>query len=194
MPIFHFGQPLCSQLPNAQWKRIPTLKQRQLIWSLCVGISIGLCIAFIWRTYYGTSLPLGSPSWEEIALSAIILSIGHEAIHLLGFPYCGLNAKTVIGIWPQVGSPYVQYLLPMSRNRFITVALLPFLVLSLLPFTLAYGNVASVDQLSWISVLNCVGAGSDIFIASRVLFIVPSKASVIENADALYWWNSKFVQ
>lgn len=188
MPKFHIGRPPDDQaFVNAGWKSIRTLDHGHLFWSLCIGISIGVGTALIWRNYYGESLPFGSPSWMEISLSLIILIVGHEAIHLLGFPQFGLNSNTLVGIWLEAGSPYVQHTMPMSRNRFLIVLLLPFLFLSVLPFALAYNDIGPINQLSWISVLNCVGAGSDIFISAQILRTVSSRAKVLESGNSLYW-------
>lgn len=188
MPKFHIGRPLRCPLPvNAGWNEIKTLDQGRLAWSVCVGICVALIVAVIWRIYSTESLPLGSPSWSQILFSLIILSLGHEAIHLLGFPNLGMSAETVVGVWPEAGSPYVQHLSPMSRNRFLIVSILPFLVLSILPLALAFNGAGPINLLSWLSVLNCVGAGSDLLIFHKVIRAVPTKAHVIEAEAALYW-------
>lgn len=188
MPKFRIGRPPRHQLDIITgWKSIKTFDQRRLLFSLCIGTVIGLFMALLWRTNFDNSIPFGSPTWIEILLVLATLTIAHEALHLLGFPSFGLNSKTVVGVWPEAGSPYVQYMSPMSRNRFLIVSALPFLVLSILPFAAALSEVGPIAQLSWISVLNCIGAGSDIFVFIQVLRSVPSKASVIESEESLYW-------
>lgn len=191
MPILHIGPPLQAHLPtNANWNSFKIFDQRRLVWSLGVGISAGICVALIWTNFYPSSLPFGSPSWTEIATAVMILAIGHEAMHLLGFPRAGLDSRSVIGIWTETGSPFVQHLSPMSRNQFLLSAVLPFVALTMLPFILVPSGIGSLAYLSWISVLNSIGAGSDIFIIAKVLSTVPRDASVIESGDLMYWADS----
>ena len=188
MPKFRIGRPQLQQSSVIEeWESFKTLDQRRLIYSLCIGVTIGTFIAFLWRLLYSESLPFGSPSWTKIVLSLIVLIIGHEVIHLLGFPYLGMSSRTVVGLWLEAGSPYVQHMSPIRRNRFLAISILPFFVLSVMPLVLAAHNLGTINYLSWISVLNCLGAGSDIFIFIQILRVVPSKANVIEGEDALYW-------
>jgi len=188
MPKIYIGKPQRHQSCfGEEWKSLTTLDQFQLILSTCTGIGAAACLALTWKIFFVNSLPLGSPTWNEIIISSIILIVGHEAIHLLGFPDYGLSYKTVIGIWPEAGSPYVQYTAPMSRNRFLFVLLLPFLILSVFPILFSCNHVRIIDQLSWISVLNCIGAGSDILIFIRIIYTVPPKSNVIESESSLLW-------
>jgi len=188
MPKFYIGPPQRHQSSiDEEWKSLTTLDESQLILSTLVGISAAACLALIWKILFDESLPFGSPTWNEIVISSVILIFGHEAVHLLGFPNFGLNSKTIIGIWPQAGSPYVQYTSPMSRNKFLVMLILPVLILSILPFFLAYNKIGFIDQLSWISVLNCIGAGSDLLIFFRIISTVPAKSSVIESEKSLLW-------
>jgi hypothetical protein len=191
MPKLRVGCPLQRNLPSQGWDSIEVFDQRRIIWSLGIGGFLGLCVALAWYEFDAASLPLGSPSLIEFVLVVTVLVIGHEGLHLLGFPHAGLDSNTLIGIWPQLGSPYVQYLSPMARNQFLLSVLLPFLILTILPFILVAGGIGSVGYLSWISVLNSVGAGSDLFIFVKMLSVVPVNASVMENGDRMYWTNTK---
>lgn len=187
MPKLRIGCPLQGDLPDVGWNSLAIFDQRRLMWSLVVGIALAVCVALAWYEFDSSSLPLGSPSFIEFVSVVATLVIGHEALHLFGFPNVGLGSNTVIGIWPQTGSPYVQYLSPMARNQFLFSLLLPFLILTVVPFTLVACGIGSVGYLSWVSVLNSVGAGSDIFIFVRMLSVVPATASVMESGDRMYW-------
>jgi hypothetical protein len=188
MPKLLLGRPPQQNPPFlSKWNSIKIFDKECLLWSLGIGISVAACVALIWRNCDLDSLPLGSPSWMEFAIVVMVLSVGHETLHMLGFPRFGFDSNTVIGVWPEAGSPYVQYLSPMSRNQFLIAAMFPFLALTILPFMLASYGIGSVEHLSWISVLNSVGAGSDILIVGKLLWMVPNNASVLENGDLLYW-------
>ena len=168
-----------------------TLDQRRLIFSIGLGICVALLVAVLWLVCYPNSLPLGSPSWMEFTLVFFILAVGHEALHVIGFPRIGLDSKTIIGIWPEFGSPYVQYLSPMRRNRFLLATLLPFFVLTIFPlpflFLFSIKLTESIGYASWISVLNSIGAGSDILIFAKVVTQIPKNSLLIENHDSIYW-------
>lgn len=188
MPKFHIGRPLEGDSSSITgWDFMKTLDQRRLFLSIGIGIFLSLLVAAIWLTCYPDSLSLGSPSWSEFALALLVLSLGHEALHLLGFPRFGLDSNTVIGVWPEFGSPYVQYLSPMRRNRFLFATILPFLVLTILPILVSIGLPGFIDYASWISVLNSIGAGSDIFIFVKVTKNISKDSFVMENHDSIYW-------
>ncbi|HBI69746.1 MAG TPA: hypothetical protein DDZ22_12245 [Massilia sp.] len=104
---------------------------------------------------------------------------------MLALPRFGLDSKTIVGIWPEMASLYVQYMSPMSQNRFLVVSMLPLFILSVLPFSLAYNNIGLVDQLSWVSVLNYLGAGSDVSIFIRILLTIRSNSRIIESEELL---------
>lgn len=184
----HIGAPIIAALPgNTAWGSIPILDQRTLSLSLGVGALAALCTALIWHTCIPSSLPLGAPSWESIVLVMIALVFGHEAFHLAGFPKFGLAPDTVVGIWPEFGSPYVQHLAPMKRNRFLLSVSLPFVAITIVPILLSLHFSAHVDHLSWISVLNSIGAGSDIVVFAKLVISVPTKSFVVESGKTLHW-------
>jgi hypothetical protein len=188
MPKLHIGHPLEGDIScTAGRPFMKTFDQRRLLLALGLGICTSLLIASIWMMHYPKSLPLGSPSWIEFTLTLFTLAIGHEALHLLGFPKFGFDSKTIIGFWPEFGSPYVQYLSPMQRNRFLLSTILPFLVLTLLPLFLLTGSSKLTAYLSWISVLNSVGAGSDLLIFMKVAMQVPKDSYIMESHDSVYW-------
>lgn len=188
MPKFHIGHPLVVESSFIMgWAFMKTLDQRRILLSTGVGIFISLLVAAIWLIRYPNSLPLGSPTWMEFSLALLILTLGHEALHLLGFPRFGLDSNAVIGIWPEFGSPYVQYLLPMRRNRFLFVTILPFLVLTVCPFFFSTKIPGLIEYSGWISVLNGIGVGSDIFIFFNVASQVPRNSFVMESHNAIYW-------
>jgi len=74
----------------------------------------------------------------------------------------------------------------MSRDRFILAAALPFLVLTIVPLLLAEYK-AYIDYLSWISVLNSIGAGHDLLLCFVAVFNLPAKAQVLESDKFIYW-------
>lgn len=188
MPQLYIGRPLAGNPPfGVAHHSLAIFDQQRLTWSVMAGCTLALCLALLMLLVNPASLPLGSPSWTEIGLAFLVICIGHEALHMLVFPRLGLGQDTIIGLWPQFGSPFVQHLSPMPRNRFLCSAAMPFLVLSLAPIPLVAHDIGPVDLLSWVAVLNGFGAGSDLHIAARVLRVVPADAWVVENGETLLW-------
>lgn len=188
MPKIRIGSPLQNhEINNNNWNSIEIFDRRRLLWSIGTGLILASITSFIFLQLNPASLPLGRPTWTEFAIFFIILSIGHETLHLLAFPRFGFDANTVAGIWVEFGSPYVQYLLPMQRNKFILACAMPFIVLTLAPLILVAGGFGLTENLSWMAVLNSIGAGSDILILIKLLSTVPSNAWVLENGEKMHW-------
>lgn len=187
MAQLRLGCPLKGNFFEFPWNSITVFDLRRIALSTCIGLILGACAAALCYYVDSKSLPLGLPSSLEVLCVMIALIIGHETLHLAGFPRLGFDKNTVIGIWPEMASPYVQYISPMRRNRFIFATLLPLLTLSLVPVILLSVGSKGTEYLNWIAVLNCIGAGSDIFIAYSVLRVVPKNALVLESDSKLYW-------
>lgn len=188
MTRMRIGSPLkIHEKIYEKWGSVVVFESDRLVLSLGIGLILALIFGFILLTSNPASLPLGTPSWLEIFIFISILTIGHELLHLLGFPRLGLDSNSVAGIWWECGSPYVQHVLPMQRNRFILACAIPFTVLTLIPLILVLNNFGSVEYLSWISVLNCIGAGSDLFIILKLFLSVPNNAWVLENGQSIQW-------
>ena len=189
MPTFRLGPPQpCLPPAGLAYHSITTLDQRRMFQSLGLGAVVAACVALAWLGCVPGSLPLGQPSFTEFGIVVLVLTLGHEGLHMLGFPRLGCGAGTVAGIWPAgAGSPYVQHLAPMGRNRFLLACLLPFLVLTLLPFALSSHAPGALGYLSWVSLANCLGASSDLYIVAQLLRTVPAGAWVLESGESLLW-------
>jgi hypothetical protein len=187
MPKLRIGCPLVGDFSDRTWCNMTVFDARHLSYSVLVGGILAVLAAIVWRNLDSTSLPLGNPSGIEIFSISAILIISHEALHFIFFPGAGLNANSVIGIWIKIASPYVQYLSPMSRNRFMFVLVMPFFIISIFPLFLLSSGIEQNFYMSWIAVLNCLGAGSDIFIFCMMFAKVPSDAVVLESDGKLFW-------
>lgn len=187
MPKLRIGCPLAANFSDRAWINMTVFDARGLSYSLLVGGILAVLLAIVWRAIDTTSLPLGKPSGMEVFCVTTILIILHEALHFLFFPGAGLNTNSVIGVWIKIASPYVQYLSPMSRNRFMIVLVMPFLIISIFPLFLLSFGIGQNSYMSWISVINCLGAGSDIFIFCMMFATVPSGAVVVESDGKMFW-------
>lgn len=186
MPKFRMGTPLKGDFSHLGWNSIAVFEVPQMLRSFALGGIVTGLLVVAWRLVDPVSLPFRLLSHADF-LVVVAAVLAHEALHLAGFPRLGLDSRSVFGIWPQMVAPYVQYLLPMARNRFLLALLLPFLVLSILPLAVVSIGIGPVAELSWISIGNCVGASSDLFIFCKVLALVPRKALILESNGKIYW-------
>jgi hypothetical protein len=190
MPHFILGPPPKNEMvDNARWHRVEDYGSsgRQMLVALSVGVVVALCIGLIWRALDPNALPLGQPSLADFFIVIAIAIVGHEGLHLLGFPGAGFTRHSVCGIWPGAGSAFVQHLQPMTRTRFLIATLLPFLVISILPISIQALGFSVGNVVAWTSTLNAVGCGADILAAALLFKTVPKQARILESSHILYW-------
>jgi len=76
-----------------------------------------------------------------VVVGTVLLALAiHEAVHLIAHPGNGWSKESVLGIWPSRGVAYAHYDGQISRNRFILMAALPFIVLSLGPVAVFWAS------------------------------------------------------
>jgi hypothetical protein len=120
----------------------------------------------IWRVSEGES----PPSFLLI-LATILLSVPlHELLHALAHPKLGRSSNSILGLWLSRGLFYAHYEGEISRNRFLAILAMPFLILSLLPVIIIALFSAS---------------GSTILLVPRYLVIVVLVNGVLSSGDAL---------
>ena len=152
---------------------------------LAVGLACTLITIGLWVTLVPGSLPIGWPSISSTLFVLVMLVLVHEALHLLAFPGAGV-ANAIAGFWPAKGAAYVEYTLPIFRNRFVLVTLLPMLVLSAGVLVAAVLGVRVSVPLQWASVLNAFGSGADLLVVYLVIQQSSSSALVLGSAQRLY--------
>lgn len=121
------------------------------------------------------------------ALPLALYFLVHEFVHVLAGPSFGLTDRSVIGFWPAGGVAYAHYDGEMSRERWLVILLMPFLVLSVLPFAVAVVSGRSSPFLAALSLLNVLGSYVDLYNAGYLFFKVPAGALVI-SADNGMWF------
>jgi Putative zincin peptidase len=190
LPRLIIGAPLNNQIAQGpSWKRLDGwgASASHMTKALGFGLLMGFCVAVTWRLLDTNTLPIGVPTAFEFIVVLLVLTVVHEALHLLGFPGFGFDGHSACGVWPKGGSPFAQYLRPVSRNRFIFFTATPFVVLSLMPLVVKALGYPVSHLIAWTSVINSVGAGSDLLACALLLKDVPKNAEVIESDMGLYW-------
>ena len=147
---------------------------------MCTLVTLGL-----WSALVPGALSLGWPSILLTLAVVVALVVLHEAIHLLAFPGGGVG-NAVVGFWPAKGAAYIEYTLPVSRRRFVLVALAPVLFLSVGVLAVAAIGVRVPAPVQWASVLNAFGSGGDLLVVCLVLRQSSPSALVLGSGQQLY--------
>jgi hypothetical protein len=117
-------------------------------------------------------------SWQFLLTLAGVMA-AHEVIHMLGHPRMGLSSLSYLGFLPKQGLFYASYLGVVTRRRFLVMALLPFFLLTVVPYCLApYMSPTWRAVMTAVSVLNGMAASGDLWIVLQVLRRIPRGAFV----------------
>jgi CDP-diglyceride synthetase len=125
-----------------------------------------------------------------IAASFPLLILVHEFLHAAAHPHFGLRSASIIGVWPTKLLIYAHYCGEMSRNRFLLVFAMPFLVISVLPLAVAWSGIFSPTVafvLAWFSSWNALFASGDIFGIALIYCQIPGKSLVRNKGWRTYW-------
>jgi putative zincin peptidase len=117
-------------------------------------------------------------------LAALVI---HEVVHLVAHPGVGLSRDSVIGIWPSRGVAYAHYDGEITRNRFICMAALPFVVLSLGPVFWFWASGHVNIWLAFLALFNGIGSSFDILVIGICLAQIPGNAVMRNNGWLTYW-------
>jgi hypothetical protein len=153
--------------------------------AVAVGLGVCLLVALAWKLLAFPSLPVGRARVGELLAAALVIVVGHELLHLAAFPGAG-RRDAIAGLWPQRFAAFVQYLRPTSRNRFVVMAVTPFVVITLLPLAAAAGGLQVAPYIQWISVINGFGAGADLVAGYLLLRHVHGSDQILESNHTLY--------
>jgi Putative zincin peptidase len=125
-----------------------------------------------------------------ILLSFPLMIVVHELLHAVAQPRFGSSDATLIGVWPSRLLFYAHYSGPLSRDRFLGVFVLPFLVMSVLPLLLAAGGALPtvlVFPAAWCSTWNAFFCCGDLLGGGLILSQVPRTAIVQNSGWRTYW-------
>jgi hypothetical protein len=160
------------------------------------GLTIGLLSLaheggplFIWHLSEGDS----STTPMLLILAIILGSIPvHELVHALTHPHFGLSSESILGFWLSRGLFYAHYDGEMSRNRFLAILAMPFLILSLLPVAIIafIGSSAPMSMPSYLGIValtNSMFASGDAVGFALILSQIPS-AAVVRNMGWKSFW------
>ena len=200
---FHFGPPP----PNPEfqpemngWTPLREPKPLMLnIMAIPLSILAMVALAVAWNREPTMAINFDASIFGRLAplvYVATILFIGfpglilvHELIHALGYPQFGFSRQSLLGVWPSRLVFYAGYLGRLSRNRWLVVYLLPFLVLSVLPLLVCRPFHFDAPLLQVVSVVNGLFSGGDLVLVLLIFFQVP-RAATMQNQGWSTWWKT----
>jgi hypothetical protein len=200
---FHFGPPPAD--PEFQpevngWTPLREPKPLLLnVMAVPISILAVVVLAVAWNRAPTISVNLESSIFGRFAplvYVVAVLFVGflglvfvHELIHALGCPQFGFSRHTVLGVWPSRLLFYTGHTGGMSRNRWLIIYLLPFLVLSVLPLLVCRTFDLDSPLLHIVSVVHGLFSGGDIVLVLLILLQVPG-AATMQNQGWSTWWTT----
>lgn len=191
---FHLGAIPSSPdfVPDPSWR---SLHQLQAPWlenllALPIGVIAAGTVAGLW--ILATPLRDITPAMSLPAFLLLFagLVVVHEGIHALVHPMAGRSPHSIRGFWSSLGF-YAHYDGEMSRNRLITILLMPLLLISIVPLLVSAVTQVSSDWVAFVSAFNALCACVDLLLAGSVLFQIPATAIVRFKSWRIYWSNDE---
>jgi len=183
--------------PDDSWRalREPTPWGMQLL-ALPVGLTVAAVLVLCWFRFTPTAPP--SVIIDRISLAAFIFSfavivVGHELIHVAVHPMAGRSSQSILGFWPVKLLFYAHYEGQLTRNRFVAILLMPFMVISVVPFFIAAITQVSCDWAFYVSCFNALLACGDILGVGLVLSQVPNTAVIRNQGWKSYWQETQLL-
>ena len=162
----------CERLSQQGYKRndltISIVKANLFVFLLAipvVGISM---LLFAWKNPISLLTPSPQGSLLFVVLF-IVLIVAHEFIHGLTWSlYAEHHFKDIeFGFMKEYLTPYCTCTTPLLKSHYIMGALMPCIVLGILP--MAIGILLGSHLLFWTGIVMILAAGGDIMIVMKVL-------------------------
>ena len=192
----HYGSIPDEFEPDSSWR---TIREPGPLLVQVIATPIGLGLAFVigyWWLQLGDTLKIVLPSGAAVmmlvafALSFPVLIVVHELIHAVVYPEFGMSRKSIIGVWPSRFLFYAHHSAPITKERFLAVFAMPFLVITIVPLVFAsFGLLpkAWMFWATWFSTWNALFACGDAFGFFMILFQVPRRSLVQNKGWRTYW-------
>ncbi|MEJ5315658.1 MAG: DUF3267 domain-containing protein [Tenuifilum sp.] len=132
------------------------------------GIVLGIILAGIFSFIIKTTTlckTLDFYVYKKIILFLLVIPL-HEISHIIFFP--SLN-NTVIGFSWKKGVFYVSSSEIFSKKRLLITIILPFLLLTIIPYFFLY--FINSETIAYISLYNLIGSGIDLITFFKILSI-----------------------
>ena len=160
-----------------------------------IGLAMAALVGYCWhRVGIPTTLHMeGSGAIVLLVCLPLFftaLIVVHELLHAAVHPRFGRSKATIIGVWLRRRFFYAHYSGPLTRDRFLVVFAMPFLIITILPLAVAAIGLlppALLMAASWFSTCNALFASGDFVGFALILAQVP-RASIVQNKSWRTYW------
>lgn len=163
----------------------PSPLKQQLI-GICIAAVIALCIALVVFLSIGPRHVFGV-SWPLVILFIFLVLPVHELLHAIGFKGGIASDQVVLGFNPKACGFYAHYGGQMSRNRYVIIAALPLLVLTIIPLAIVVVLQLDYVRLTEIAIANGLASAGDVLSMLIVVGQVPRQSVLINSGMKSYW-------
>jgi hypothetical protein len=120
-------------------------------------------------------------------LAFLAVLAAHEFIHLMMHPQQGRSRDSVVGLWPKAFVFYAFYDNEMSRNRFLAMIAMPFLLLSVCPVLLFWITGKVFLWMVFVALVNGIGSCFDLLVIGMVFAQLPGNTLIRNKGWVTYW-------
>lgn len=159
-----------------------------LLIAVLLGVFFGLGTTFLWVTLTPIELSRLNLLYTLLAFPCIIPL--HELAHALILPLKKGEHQTFFGFWPARFAFYVYYTGPLSRPKYMTISIFPYVLLSILPLLICAMFRTASFIVAYASIANSFLCGADFATFLIILCRVPPGA-VLRQQGCDTWWISK---
>lgn len=186
---FHIGKipETVGFAPDDSWKQL--CEPKPWVMQLCalpIAVIAFLAVGFLWLSLVA-DMRIELHSLTQLILVFIAIVLIHELIHAAFHPGAGSSSNSVLGFWPATLMFYAHYGGEISRNRFITILLTPFLFLSLAPIAACAITGHAPPIVAATSVLNAAFSAGDLFAVLLLLVQVPQASTTRNQGYKTFW-------
>lgn len=163
---------------NTDWTKLNSING-----AIPIGIILGLFLAFMLELvikHFSLCSDFDFVVVRKLYLFIIIIPV-HEMLHLAFFPSI---KNSTVGIALKKGVFYVTTQDCFTKTRFLTILLLPLILLTIIPFISLF--FLKSDFLANFALLNLIGSGVDIVTFFHILKL-PAKYLLRFNGTELYF-------
>ena len=162
----------CERLSQQGYKRndltISIVKANLFVFLLAIPVAAIGILLFAWKNPISLLTPNPKGSLLFIVLFFVLI-VAHELIHGLTWSlYAEHHFKDIeFGFMKEYLTPYCTCTTPLPKSHYIMGALMPCIVLGILPT--AIGILLGSHLLFWIGIVMILSAGGDIMIVWKVM-------------------------
>ena len=169
------------------WRPVnePSPLKMQIL-GVCMAVCIALCVSAIVLLFVGRA-HVFDLSWPAVFVLVFLVLPVHELLHAVGCKGGVISRRIVLGFYPRTLGIYVHYGGRISRSRYIIIAALPFVVLSVVPLVLLVALRLDHEYLTELIMANGLASALDVLTIAIILKETPQRSVLINSGMRTYW-------